>query len=629
MNLHHKYIIFLFSGLFLGLFSCKNNQQEAKVLDPHSYALAQKSKVTHLDLDLQVNFEQKQILGTATLTIEKGKGVKQLRLDTKDLSIAAVQISADGGRFSDTKYKLQEADSILGSALLIELETETRYVRVNYTTSPTAEALQWLDPQLTASKQAPFLLTQSQAINARTWVPIQDSPGIRFTYKAKVQVPMGLMAVMSAQNPTELSADGIYEFVMDQPIPAYLLALAVGDLVFAPLGNRTGVYAEPGNIQAASYEFADTEKMIQIAEGLYGPYQWGRYDIIVLPASFPFGGMENPRLTFATPTILAGDRSLVSLIAHELAHSWSGNLVTNATWNDFWLNEGFTVYFELRIMEALENRDYSEMLAALSYQDLAKEVIALGAEHKDTHLKIDLSGRHPDDGMNAIAYDKGYYFLRLLEETVGRESFDTFLRNYFATYAFKTMTTEDFLELLEEELLSQNEAWQDSLNIKAWVYGPGVPANVPLAQSRRFEQVEKVLTACRAGEEPAKLPTESWTTHEFLHFIRHLPDSASNPLLAQLDKHFAFTQSSNAEIQCAWYTKTINNDYEAAYPAIRNFLMRVGRRKFLMPLYEALMKSPEGQKRANDIYREARPNYHPISVNSIDKVVGWGEEIEE
>lgn len=602
---------------------CSSAPSPGPAVDPHSYAMPERARVTHLSLDLKLDFEKSIMEGVATLQLEKQEGVQQLRLDTKDLTIQAVKISDEGGNFTETEYLLQAPDSILGSALLVELEPQTQFVEIRYETSPEAEALQWLPPRLTASKRAPFLLTQSQAINARTWVPIQDSPGIRFTYDARVQVPPGLMAVMSADNPTEVAEDGVYTFAMDQPIPAYLLALAVGELAFEPIGERTGVYAEPTVIQRATYELAEMEEMMQIAEELYGPYRWERYDVIILPASFPFGGMENPRLTFATPTILAGDRSLVSLIAHELAHSWSGNLVTNATWNDFWLNEGFTVYFENRIMEALKGRKYSEMLAELSYQDLAAEVIDLGPNSPRTHLKLDLKGEHPDDGMNAIAYDKGYYFLRLLEERMGRETFDAFLRSYFDRHAFETMTTEAFVEELRTQLFKENPSLMDSLQVRAWVYGPGVPPNVPVAEAERFDQVEEVLTSSKAGEAPANLATEGWSTHEWLHFIRHLPDSSSADLLENLDKAFDFTHSTNAEIQAAWYLKAVRNGYEPAYGAMRDFLVQVGRRKFLTPLYRALMATEDGKKLALDIYEEARPNYHPISANSVDEIVGW------
>src|SRR4051794_5824957 len=367
--------------------------------DIHSFSRPDEASIKHLALDLTVDFDRQQLSGTARLDLDN-RGARELVLDTNGLTVA--KVTADG---APAAFTLGDPVKYLGQALTIGITAETKSVSIDYTTSPDAAAVQWLSPEQTAGGKHPFLFTQSQAILARTWVPCQDSPGVRMTYEATVRVPRGLLAVMSAENPTETSADGVYRFRMPQPIPSYLLALSVGDLAFRPLGRNSGVYAEKPVVEAAAYELADTQKMIDAAEQLYGPYRWGQYDILVLPPSFPFGGMENPRLTFATPTILAGDRSLVSLVAHELAHSWSGNLVTNATWNDFWLNEGFTVYFERRIMEAVYGRDYSEMLARLGMQDLEQVVEELGPASRDTHLLLDLTGRDPDDAANKLAYE--------------------------------------------------------------------------------------------------------------------------------------------------------------------------------------------------------------------------------
>ncbi|MEM7350532.1 MAG: M1 family aminopeptidase/hydrolase, partial [Acidobacteriota bacterium] len=385
--------------------------------DVHSYARPEQIIIEHLDLDLSVDFDAQTLAGRASLTVQQRTEAQHLHLDTRDLDIRAVYLD---DATEPTHFELAEADPFLGQELTIDIEPTTQVVHIDYASRPEAAAVQWLDPAQTSGGEHPFLFTQSQAILARTWVPCQDSPAVRFTYEATIRVPPPLIAVMSAENPTEPSADGVYHFRMPQAIPSYLLALAVGDLAFRPLGERAGVFAEPGVVEKAAYEFAETEEMMTSVERLYGPYLWGRFDILVLPPSFPFGGMENPRLTFATPTILAGDRSLVALIAHELAHSWSGNLVTNATWNDFWLNEGFTVYLERRIMEELHGEAYATMLTALGQQDLEQQVARLADVQRDTHLFLDLAGRDPDDGMTDIAYEKGYFFLRMLEEAVGR-----------------------------------------------------------------------------------------------------------------------------------------------------------------------------------------------------------------
>ena len=431
-------------------------------MDSHSYAKPDQAVVKHLDLELDVDFDNHQISAVAHWTIDN-LGADTIFFDTDGLLIEKVVLD---DRVKSTFF-LGERDEILGQELAVMIQPSTKKVSIHYQTSEEAKALQWLDPQQTNDKNHPFLFTQSQAILARTWIPCQDSPGIRYTYTATVKVPTDLMAVMSADNPTERAEDGVYAFTMDQPIPSYLMALAVGDIAFSSVSERTGIYAEPGMINKAMYEFADMETMVQKAEELYGPYAWGRYDLIVLPPSFPFGGMENPKLTFATPTILAGDRSLVALVAHELAHSWSGNLVTNKTWDDFWLNEGFTVYFEIRIMEAVYGKEYAEMIASISYQDMNDDDVAeIVKENKaDTHLKLHLEGRNPDDGMTSIAYDKGYHFLRLCEETLGREKWDSFLKDYFQSHQFQVMDTETFVELLATELTDEEA---EKINIDTW-----------------------------------------------------------------------------------------------------------------------------------------------------------------
>src|SRR6185295_20192533 len=321
----------------------------------------------------------------ASLRLNNKGGAGRVVLDTRDLEIRRVTL--DDGK-TEARFRLGDEVKILGRPLEIEIAPGTTWVNVDYSTKPEAAALQWLTPEQAGSPY-PFLYTQSESILARTWVPCQDTPGVRMAYEATVHAPRGLLALMSAENPTQDSADGVYHFQMRQPIPSYLLALAVGELEFRPLSPRSGVYAEPSVIELAAWELADTPKMIDAAERLYGPYRWGRYDLLVLPPSFPYGGMENPRLTFATPTILARDRSLVSLVAHELAHSWSGNLVTNSNWNDFWLNEGFTTYIENRLMDALYGKEYADMLWELGYQDLQAEVADFSKDSlHDTWLKL-------------------------------------------------------------------------------------------------------------------------------------------------------------------------------------------------------------------------------------------------
>jgi leukotriene A-4 hydrolase/aminopeptidase len=596
----------------------------AAAKDVHSYSNPGEVRVRHLDLDWDVLFEKKVLSGTATLSLERPAGGRatSVVLDTRDLTIDKVESSPDGAAWAGASYSLGPPDPILGSALTISLPENATRVRIAYQTGPKASGLQWLDPPQTAGRKDPFLFTQSQAIHARSWIPLQDSPQVRVTYKARVRTPKSLVAVMSADNDPEAPRDGDYSFEMPQPIPSYLIALAVGDVTFGPISARAGAWAEPSVVDRAAREFADLESMIRAAEELFGKYRWDRYDVLVLPPSFPFGGMENPRLTFATPTILAGDKSLVALVAHELAHSWAGNLVTNATWRDFWLNEGFTVYLERRIVERVYGVRRAEMEAVLGLQDLEKEMASL--PEKDRILHIDLTGRDPDDGFTDVAYEKGALFLRHLEETFGRQRFDRFLRGYFDHFAFRSITTEDFLAYLRENLLAENPGLARKVPVEEWIEKPGLPASAPRPKSEALARVETAAAEWREGKTPAaELPAREWSTQEWLHFLRALSPAPPKERLALLDRAFRLTEAGNSEIVNQWLLLAIASGYEPAYPRLERFLTSMGRRKFLKPLYEELVKTPEGKARALAIYRKARPSYHPIAVTTVDKIVGW------
>lgn len=572
--------------------------------------------MTHLSLRLNVDFQRHMLIGTATVRYHAEPGAHQIVLDTRDLNIESITKSGKKEGLiagSDVPF--------LGKSLSVKVEPGEGEIVISYSTSPEAAALQWLTPEQTDGKSKPFLFSQSQAILARTWAPVQDSPGIRFTYDAEISVPPGLLALMSAENPQTLNADGVYRFRMPQPVPAYLLALAVGDLRFHAFDGRSGVYAEPTLLEKSIHEFSELPRMIEAAESLYGPYAWGRYDLLVLPKSFPFGGMENPRLTFATPTIIAGDRSLTSLVAHELAHSWSGNLVTNETWNDFWLNEGFTVYFENRIMEKMYGQEFADMQRKLGQTGLLETIEELGVENPDTRLKLQLEGRDPDDGMNDIAYEKGNNLLMVIESYVGRERWDAFLKSYFERHAFRTMNTETFLKELKEQLFQHDAAGYAQLEIDQWVYQPGLPENFPVIESVRFSTAEKQAVLFKGGTPASKLDTKDWSPFEWVHFLQQLPTGISNVQLKDLDAVFHLSDSRNNEVLYQWMITCLANGYTAVYPSLENFLTQVGRRKYVKPLYQELVKSSSGLEEAKKIFSTARDNYHSITRETVSEII--------
>ena len=592
--------------------------------DLHSFSNPEQVRVQQIELDLTPHFERHEIKGIAVLVIQRQPGCPAnapLILDTRALTIEGVGIGSAGAS-APARFQLAPADPILGSKLTIELEPTATQVRIAYRTAPSASALQWLPPALTAGKVKPFLFTQSEAIHARSWIPLQDTPGVRITYVATIRVPVGLSAVMAAESrakPEEVKR-GVFVYAMPQSIAPYLIAMAVGDLSFQTLGPRTGVWAEPSVLKSAAFEFAEVESMVKSIEKRFGHYRWGRYDILVLPPSFPFGGMENPKLTFATPTVLAGDRSLVSLIAHELAHSWSGNLVTNATWRDFWLNEGFTTYLERRIIEDLYGVPRADMEAVLGLGELRDELKQLPS--RDQILHIDLSGRDPDEGMTRIAYEKGALFLLTLERAFGRQKFDNFLHAYFDHFAFKSIITADFKEYLTDHLLRHDPDAARKIDLTAWLERPGLPDGFAEPKSDRLVAIVRLARDWSAGSvSTEQLLANDWSTQEWLGFLQALPPKLPRGRMTELDRKFGLTDRGNSEIAHQWLLMSIKNNYSQADARLASYLTSIGRRKLVLPLYKALLPTAEGRKRAEAIYAKARPSYHPITVDSIDKAM--------
>ena len=682
----------------------------SQALIHHSYANDGEFLITHMDMRLAVNFADKTIEGWVEYSLVHAylrdnrkpgsvapdhfnpiTGNHILLLDHRDMDVLGVYA---GGSFDKKSGKLKNgakgllfevgsgvADTLLfGKPLEIEVPRSQSKIVIHYKTRPSAGALQWLSPTQTYDQTHPFLFSQSQAILARTWIPLQDKPSVRFTYTSEVRVVCGIGVEDPDINPTDfnvvmsavklgnpegdiVSNNKVHRFEQKKPIPSYLMAIAVGSFGYKSLGKNTGVYAEHKLLQKAAWEFADLQKMVDAAGEMFGEYAWGDYNVLVLPPSFPFGGMENPVVTFATPTIIAGDRSLVSLLAHELAHSWSGNLVTNRTWDDYWLNEGFTVYVESRIMEQLYGKNYADMLRVLGKGELDKTLgWMLKEAPEDSHLRLHLGDRDPDEGLTDIAYEKGRFFLMMLEQLYGRAAFDEFLNGHFRKYAFGTVTTDLFLadlKVFHEKQVNGNgvgplPTWRDfEPRVMAWIDGEGLPVGgFPKLESKEFERVEQQVSKFLWSGEPlhagssipcdaSVIDTSGFTTHHWLHLLRKLhtradalPGRLSREEMAGLDARFHFTQTQNAEIACDWFVLSIQSDYRPAYQAMHDFLLKVGRRKFLMPIYEALLAQyvvkdgkyewafAQGKEMATEIFLQAEPGYHPVAARSLRELLG-------
>jgi len=557
----------------------------AQVTDALTYANYDQVKISHLYLDLDVDFDEKSLK-------------EWVKLD----------------------YQLAKRDDVMGSKLTIKTIFKTPTIRVYYKSLPQASGLQWLSPEQTAGKDKPFMFSQSQAIHARSWIPIQDTPSVRMTYNARITTSDDLLAVMSADNVPDTERDGDYSFSMPQAIPAYLIAIGVGDLQFKAMSKQTGIYAEAYILDRAVAEFDDTQLMIDETEKLFGAYRWGRYDLLILPPSFPFGGMENPRLSFITPTVVAGDKSLVNLIAHELAHSWSGNLVTNESWQDLWLNEGFTSYVENRIMEAVFGADRALMERALDAQNLNYEIAELPPG--DTQLYLSLNGRDPDDAFSGVPYTKGQLFLVYLEEKFGRDKFDAFIMQYFDDHAFQSLGTKNFVTYLKANLTHKYVGIVSDKELNEWIYEQGLPSYTPKPRSDAFVKIDRYISKWTSAQlELAQIPTKNWTLHEWLHFINNLPLSISNERMISLDKAFNLTNSTNAEVAHAWYLLALRSGYDAVYPAMATYLESIGRRKLIVPLYKALAETAKGKEWAQAVYKKARPGYHPLAQGTVDAIL--------
>jgi leukotriene-A4 hydrolase len=607
-------------------FACAANAAR----DPHSYAEPERFLLRHVALDLNADFTARRLEGTAELTVERvDPTARALQLDTRDLEIRSVQLLEASGQARDLPFRLDARDPILGSRLTIEFppqatEPRPQRLRIAYLTSPEASALQWLAPAQTSGPH-PFLYSQGQSIHTRSWIPIQDSPAVRLTYSARIRTPPGLVAVMSAARSEDAgAAPGEYRFEMKQPIPAYLIALAIGDLRFQSFGARAGVWAEPSRLAAAAREFADLPRMIDTCESLVGPYRWDRYELLVMPHSFAFGGMENPRLSFISPSVVAGDRSLVSVIVHELAHSWSGNLVTNATWNDFWLNEGFTTYLERRLIEKLYGERRARMEDAIGYDALTQAIddASAAGNPRDSSLQLDLAGRDPDEGISDVAYEKGRWFVGFLEARFGRPRFDAFLREYFDTHAFESMDTAGFREYLLSRLGRAGAPSIPVAEIDEWLHGVGMPATTPRIPSGVFDAVDRAANEWRAGRLAiGDLPVNDWVPQEWVRFLDGQPADLDDARLGELRAHFDLGAGGNAEIARSWFMLAVRTGYEPAYTDLERFLLSTGRYKLVVDLYRELARTGAGLERGRRIYAKARPGYHATIRQAVERLL--------
>ena len=581
--------------------------------DPHSCWLPDSAQIKHIVFDLTVDFEKHVLSGAALYRFHAPLG-NVLKLDTRALQIR--RVTTETG--VELRWTLGE-ENYLGQELAVSNTGGLTAIRIEYSTSPDAPALQWLAPEQTAGKKHPYMFSQCQAILARSVFPCQDTPSVRFTYQATLRVPKGLVAVMAARQEKRVDEETqtVCTFHMRHPIPSYLFALAAGNIVSEPIGSISRIFAEPETVKEAAWEFADVDGMIAGAQSLFGPYIWDEFNLLLMPPSFPYGGMENPTLTFLTPTLIAGDRSLVAVVAHELAHSWTGNLVTNGTWEDFWLNEGWTVYAERRIVERLYGIEMANLQAVSGRNDLLAAFKNFGDKREFTKLKTDLAGIDPDEVFSSVPYEKGFLLLVAIERAVGRERFDPFVRGYIEDFRFTSITTDVFVSYLTRHFPDI----ESHVNLAEWIHQPGLPDSAPAFTSSLIADVRSAQRHWSEGRRDLDDAIRSWDVHQQVLFLEELPQNMSLADCAHIEKIFDIGKTRNNEILLPWYCIAAASGYDKAFPAIREFLGVVGRGKYLRPLYRALHGNPATKTLAAEWFAEFRSGYHSVAQAAVKRIL--------
>ncbi|KAI4357106.1 hypothetical protein L6164_001075 [Bauhinia variegata] len=604
-------------------------------IDPHSFTDSTHSITTHISLSLYFDFSSSIIHGSALISLQNPHS-GPFFLDSRSLTIHSI---VDPQSNSPLPFSLSGHDPIKGEQVTVSLSNHSSFLVV-YTTSPTSSALQWLSPPQTFNKRYPFVYTQCQAIHARSVFPCQDTPAVRICYSARLNFPSHLSAVMAARHlerrPPSRGEDVVLgcdkslwceegrvveEFVMEQPVPPYLFAFAIGEIGNREVGPRTKVYAEsvPEVLDAAAREFAGTEDMIRQGERLFGQYEWERFDLLVLPPSFPYGGMENPRMVFLTPTVIKGDASGAQVVAHELAHSWTGNLITNKTNEHFWLNEGFTTYAERRIVEAVQGEKRAALNIGIGCRGLKEEMERFKDNMEFTKLKTNQEGINPDDVYSEVPYEKGFQFLWRIERQVGRPTFDEFLKKYIATFKFKSIDTETFIEFLKANI----PGIETQIDLELWTEGTGIPPDADEPDSSLYKLIVSLANEFINGRMPREDEVTDWQGQEWELYLDNLPKSIEVSQIKALDSRYRLSESKDYEVKVAFLQKAISSGCRDYYGEVEKTLKEVGRMKYLRPLYTALVQGTgkeEEKAFAKRLFSEARDCYHPIAQGVVESI---------
>lgn len=607
--------------------------------DPNTLSNYNAWRTKHTTANFEIDFDAKHLKGDVTLSLERlARSESSITLDTSYLDVSSVKVQGEEAKFELTSSRQGPYGSPLKIIVSEKHQGPQFDVNISVKTTKDCTALQWMTPAQTSNKKHPYMFSQCQAIHARSLFPCQDTPDVKSTYTFNIR---SSLPVLASGLPTgardfkhgQEGKPGTLLYTFNQPIPmaSYLFALASGDLASASIGPRSSVWTGPEELTACQWEFAaDTEKYIQTAESIVSPYAWTQYNILVLPPSFPYGGMENPIFTFATPTVVSGDRQNVDVIAHELSHSWSGNLVSNASWEHFWLNEGWTTYLERRLQAAIhggfQHRDFS---AIIGWKALTDSINQFGTDHEFTKLIPNLKGQDPDDAFSSIPYEKGFTFLLHLEKLLGLEKWDAFIPHYFKTYSRKSVDSYEFKSTLLAFFATDATATEklNSLEWDSWFYSPGFPPKPDFDTSlvdECYDLAAKWTAAVHAPRSftPHPADVEGWTANQLLVFLETLQTASPllTPQLVQsLGAAYSLRSSRNVEVLSRYYVLGLKAGDEVVYQPAAELLSRVGRMKFVRPLFKGLLRRDAGLARRT--VEANREFYHPICWGMIEKIL--------
>ncbi|ALC39980.1 CG10602 [Drosophila busckii] len=605
-------------------------------VDPSSYSQPELITTEHTQLNWQVDFAATKLRGSVVHKFNVlSSNLEKILLDVRDIDVKNATLLA-GGTEMPINYFISEPVPDIGQKLTLELPSGTAKgslnVRIDYETASNASALQWLNPTQTLGKKHPYMFSQCQAIHARSVMPCQDTPAVKFTYDATVEHPAELTTLMSAL--IDKKESGKTHFKQQVPIPAYLVAIAIGKLVSRPLGENSNVWAEEDIVDACAEEFSETSTMLKTASDLCGPYVWKQYDLLVMPPSFPFGGMENPCLTFVTPTLLAGDKSLANVVAHEIAHSWTGNLVTNKNFEHFWLNEGFTVFVESKIvgrMQGAKELDFRMLSNLTELQECLRTQLSDTPEL--TKLVVDLSNCGPDDAFSSVPYIKGSTFLRYLEDLLGGPSvFEPFLRDYLKKFAYKSIETQDFKNALYDYFKDTDK--KDKLSVvnwDLWLTCEGMPPIIPKFDES-LSNVSKELATLwskQTVDELAKNSTiqQNISIHQLIDFLGKLIENKDIVELNErkielLESTYNLKQSKNAEVRFRLNRLIIRARLIKRLDEIIEFANGNFRMKFCRPIYRDLGNWPEAKPEAVRNFLSVKDQMMAVCSHTIEKDLG-------